>query len=155
VEYNDGVTGVTTIIALRGDVDDEIGANAEHCLLLALMACRTTRRNYQLRRWRFSEYADTAPVLGEIFASSFDTLQLFRDRKWWRSDYTSNGRRLSRPSSFSLSELHSHLFDESITNSHNAVGDIRALDRLLLSKQFVGWETIANEIQIPFVKVDK
>ena len=113
--------------------------------------------NGELRRWRFSDYADTAPVLGEIFASSFDTLQLFRDRKWWRSDFTSNGppESLSRPSSFSLSELHSHIFNESITNSHNAVGDVRALERLLLSKQFVGWESVANEIQIPFVNVDK
>lgn len=34
VEDNDVVTA---IIALGGDEDDEIGANAEHCLLLAIM----------------------------------------------------------------------------------------------------------------------
>ena len=110
--------------------------------------------NGELRRWRLSEYAESAPVLGETFACYLDTLQLFRDRKWWRSDYT-RGPSLSRPSSFSLSELHSYVFNESMTNSHNAVGDIMALERLLLSKPFVGWETTANKIQIPFVKIDK
>ena len=108
--------------------------------------------NGELRRWRFSEHAESAPVLGELFTCYLDTLELFRDRKWWKTSYSSGP---ARPSSFSLSELHSHIFNESIINSHNAVGDIKALERLLLSKPFIGWKTTANEIQVPFVRVDK
>jgi len=102
--------------------------------------------NGELRRWRLSEHAESAPVLGEIFSSSLDTLQLFRGRKWTSPP---------RPSSFSLSNLHSHVFNESATNSHNAVGDIKALERLLLSETFNGWQKAANGIHRPFIKVNE
>ena len=103
--------------------------------------------NGELRRWRLGG-KETAPTLGNTFTCSVDTLHLFREKKWWRS--------LARPSSFSLSTLHSHLFGgESFTNIHNAVGDIKGLERLLLADQFEGWKNTANKIQIPFIKVDK
>ena len=48
IEDNDGVTA---IIALGGDEDDEIGANAEHCLLLAMMVTMAmTRRVSMMER---------------------------------------------------------------------------------------------------------
>ena len=49
VEDNDVVTA---IIALGGDEDDEIGANAEHCLLLAIMmvTMAMTRRVSMMER---------------------------------------------------------------------------------------------------------
>jgi len=109
--------------------------------------------NGELRRWRLSDQEEmAAPVLGDIFSTSLDTLQLFRQGKWWRSSAVRTS--LGRPSSFSLSGLYSHVFDESVTNSHNAVGDIRALERLLLSDQFEGWKSTANTIQEPFIRVD-
>jgi hypothetical protein len=64
VEDNDGVTGVTgvtTIIALRGEVDDEIGANAEHCLLLAMMVTMAMARNVSMMEMyvmRYDEMSD-------------------------------------------------------------------------------------------------
>jgi DNA polymerase III epsilon subunit-like protein len=107
--------------------------------------------NGELRRWRFSD--GRSPMLGETFTCYIDTLQLFRNGKWWRAKHRREPA-LPRPSSFSLSELHSHVFSESITNSHNAAGDVKALERLLLSRPFIGWKTTANEIQVPFVRVD-
>lgn len=106
--------------------------------------------NGELRRWRHD--ADSAPTLGDTFATSLDTLQLFRERKWWRSFGSKPS--LPRPDSFSLTALYSHVFNEDASNAHNAVGDIRNLERLLSSKQFYGWKDPANEIQVPFVKVE-
>jgi len=108
--------------------------------------------NGELRRWRLSEHETTAPTLGDIFSSSLDTLHLFRQGKWWRSNVERTSPR--RPSSFSLSSLHLHVLNESIEDSHNAVGDIKALERVLLSEPFIGWESTANRIQVPFIKVD-
>ena len=52
MEDNDGVTGVTTDIALRGDLDDdEIGANAEHCLLLAMLATMAMTMSVSMILW--------------------------------------------------------------------------------------------------------
>lgn len=45
VEDNDVVTA---IIALRGAEDDEIGANAEHCLLLAMMVTMAMTRRVSM-----------------------------------------------------------------------------------------------------------
>jgi DNA polymerase III epsilon subunit-like protein len=127
-------------------------ANGRSIVLVAHNAKFDVRMiNGELRRWRFADRR--SPMLGETFTCYLDTLQLFRDRKWWRNNHGSE-RCLPRPSSFSLSELHSHVFNESITNSHNAVGDVKALERLLLSRPFVGWKTSANELQVPFVRVD-
>ena len=60
IEDNDGVTA---IIALGGDEDDEIGANAEHCLLLAMMVTMAmTRRVSMMERGdRQSESAARKP----------------------------------------------------------------------------------------------
>ncbi len=106
--------------------------------------------NGELRRWRLEDAA-TAPSLADIFSTSVDTLALFRERKWWGSNF---GRETQppRPSSFSLSALHSHVLNESVNNAHNAVGDIDALERLLLSDTFDGWQKTANKLQVPFVK---
>lgn len=121
-------------------------ANGRSIVLIAHNAGFDVRMiNGELRRWRFSEHAESAPVLGQTFSCYLDTLQLFRHQTWWRTNYA-RGPSPPRPSSFSLSGLYSHIFNESITNSHNAVGDIKALERLLLSKPFVGWKTIANEL---------
>ena len=110
--------------------------------------------NGELRRWRFDEQ-ESAPVLGDVFASSLDTLSLFKEKQWWRTSSLGGRDSLPRPKSFSLSNLHSYVFDESFSNSHNAVGDIRALERLLLCEVFDGWKTTANRVQIPFIKVEK
>ena len=60
VEDNDVVTA---IIALGGDEDDEIGANAEHCLLLAIMmvTMAMTRRVSMMEEGRQSESAARKP----------------------------------------------------------------------------------------------
>lgn len=130
-------------------------ANGRHIVFIAHNSKFDIKMiNGELRRWRFSEHAESAPVLGDVFSSSLDTLQLFRNGKWWRSNF-GRTEAPSRPSSFRLSDLYSHVLNESITNSHNAVGDIKALERVLLSKTFDGWESTANTIQIPFIKVDK
>ena len=107
--------------------------------------------NGELRRWRFSDESDSAPVLGDLFASSLDTLQLFRTSKFW-------SKSSPRPDSFSLGILHEHVLSgESISNSHNAVGDVLALERLLQSDIFQGWQSLATRIQVPIpnVKVEK
>ena len=101
--------------------------------------------NGELRRWRHSKQ-ETVPMLGDMFCTSIDTLQLFRDKKWWKAD-------IEKPSSFSLSNLYSHVFGEPMSDAHNAVGDINALERLLLSEHFNDWENAANTINVPFVKV--
>ena len=108
--------------------------------------------NGELLRWRFSEDASSV-TLSDTFSSSLDTLTLFRERNWWRSNYGPQDR-LPRPSSFRLGELHSYVLNESASNSHNAVGDIKALEKLLLSKNFDGWKRAADKHQTPFVKVN-
>ena len=97
----------------------------------------------ELKRWRTAD--KSAPVLADVFASSLDTLTLFREKRSWAT---------SRPSSFRLEDVYSHVFNENITDAHNAVGDIRALERLLLSDEFAEWKGIANKLQKPFVKVE-
>ena len=110
--------------------------------------------NGELRRWRLDDQ-ESAPVLGDVFASSLDTLSLFKEKQWWRTSSLGGRDSLPRPKSFSLSNLHSYVFDESFSKSHTAVGDIRALERLLLCEVFDGWKTTANRVQIPFIKVEK
>ena len=111
--------------------------------------------NGELNRWRNSEHAESAPSsLSGIFSCSVDTLQLFRLRKWWGQSFDQGSTRLPRPKSFALGGLHSHVLNEPILNSHNAVGDIRALDRLLSAELFNGWEKSANRIQEPFIDVE-
>eukprot|EP01083_Nonionella_stella_P086392 240021_1 len=94
--------------------------------------------NAELRRWNSSEHAASVS-LGDIFSSSLDSLSLFREKKWWQSSIGGK-ENLPRPSSFSLSKLHQYVLKKPITNSHNAVGDIKALESLLLSKNFDGWK---------------
>ncbi len=108
--------------------------------------------NGELKRWRFAAHTESVPTLGDTFTSSLDTLQLFRHSKMWGSSNPSNPV-LPRPSSFKLSDLYYYIFNESVVDSHNAVGDIKALERLLLSGQFSGWKSIANNIQEPFVRI--
>lgn len=108
--------------------------------------------NGELKRWRFSAQTESVPMLGDTFQSSLDTLQLFRHTKMWGSN-NSRSPPLPRPSSFKLSELYSYIFNESIIDSHNALGDIKALERLLLSGPFTGWKSIANNIQEPFIRI--
>jgi len=99
----------------------------------------------ELNRWRTADNTDySTPVLADVFASSIDTLALFKDRRLWAT---------SRPSSFKLGNIYHHVFNENITNAHNAVGDVRALERLLLSNQLSDWKSIANTIQKPFIKI--
>ena len=109
----------------------------------------------ELRRWRIADGQDrdkknTAPVLGEVFDMSLDTLRLFKDPQFWRSTFE-NPNSPQRPSSFGLADLHRHVINESVENSHNAVGDIIALERLLLSESFNGWKRVATDIQTPFI----
>ncbi len=108
--------------------------------------------NGELKRWRFAAHTESVPTLGDTFTSSLDTLQLFRHAKMWGSNNPKNPT-LPRPSSFKLSHLYSYIFNEPVIDSHNAVGDIKALERLLLSGKFTGWKSIANNIQEPFVKI--
>ena len=107
----------------------------------------------ELRRLRYSDKRDELPSsLGEVFDSSVDTLRLFRDNRMWKS--LAKSRAMRRPDSFKLGYLYHHVFDVPIINSHNAVGDVEALDRLLMEKNvFHGWKHIANEIQRPFTKL--
>ena len=100
----------------------------------------------ELKRWRTADNTDyPTPVLADVFASSVDTLTLFKDKRLWAT---------SRPSSFKLGDVYHHVFNENITNAHNAVGDVRALERLLLSNQLSDWKSIANTIQKPFIKIE-
>ena len=69
-------------------------------------------------RWRLSEYAATASVLGNTFSCSLDTFCLFRDQKWCRS---------IQQSVFSLSELHACVFNEYIVNFHKIIGYIKGV----------------------------
>ena len=41
---------------------------------------------------------------------------------------------------------------QEMQNSHNAVGDVQAVERLLSHEYFKGWEGIANEIHNPFIR---
>lgn len=108
--------------------------------------------NGELKRLRFSAQSESVPMLGDTFQTSLDTLQLFRHTKMWGTGLVRNPN-IPRPSSFKLPELYSYIFHEPISNSHNAVGDIKATERLLLSVQFIGWKSIANDIQEPFVRI--
>ncbi len=74
--------------------------------------------------------------LHHLFDMSLDTIPLFKVKQFWRS---------RRPKSFALPALHLHVLNESFEDSHNAVGDINALERLLLSEQFHGWERISRD----------
>ena len=103
----------------------------------------------ELRRWRRSAHAATAPALGDVFGYSLDSLAVFRQARWW-GPRAGGVAALPRPTSFKLSRLHSHVFGEPIANAHNAVGDVRALDRLLLSKHFEGWGSTSKRHLSPF-----
>lgn len=103
----------------------------------------------ELRRWRTVD--KSAPVLADVFASSLDTLTLFKERRLWTTPNVKS--RLGKPSSFKLGDIYYHVFNEKMHNAHNAVGDVRALERLLLSNQFADWKNIGNTIQQPFIKV--
>lgn len=71
----------------------------------------------------------------------------------WKS-FVKPTKPLQRPDSFKLGDIYEHVFGEPIINSHNAVGDVQALDRLLMERNtFFGWERIANDIQTPFSKL--
>ena len=98
----------------------------------------------ELRRWRIVDKA--APVLADVFVASLDTLALFKERRLWTAPNV-------RPSSFKLGNIYYHVFSENMTNAHNAVGDVRALERLLLSNHFPNWKSIGNVIQQPFIKI--
>lgn len=113
----------------------------------------------ELRRWRFSEKLDRNQSqdllprsLSEVFDSSVDSLRLFKDRRMWKT--FTKPTSLPMPSTFKLGCIYNHVFGVSITHSHNAVADIQALDRLLMHEtMFYGWKDIANEIQMPFIKI--
>jgi DNA polymerase III epsilon subunit-like protein len=104
----------------------------------------------ELRRWRTVD--KSAPVLADIFASSLDTISLFRERRLWTTSNVVKPR-LEQPSSFKLGDIYYHVFNENMDNAHNAVGDVRALERLLLSNHFADWKIIGNKMQRPFIKV--
>lgn len=90
--------------------------------------------------------------VSQVFDSELDTLKLFKDKRMWHSFTRPTG--LQRPEGFKLGQIYHHVFGEPMTNSHNAVGDIRALDRLLMRRDlFYSWHLIANDIQSPFIKV--
>ena len=128
-------------------------ANGRQLVLVAHNAKFDSRMiNGELKRWRYAAQTKSVPLLSDTFGSSLDTLQLFRHQKMWGSSNSRNPP-LPRPSSFKLSELYSYVFNESVVDSHNAVGDIKALERLLLSGQFNGWKSIADNIQEPFVRI--
>jgi len=101
----------------------------------------------ELRRCR-NEVGD-AKSLHHVFDMSLDTNRLFRVQEFWRS--RRNKPTLPKPESFALSALHLHVFNDSFEDSHNAVGDIKALERLLLSEQFNGWERVSRNIRTPFI----
>jgi hypothetical protein len=107
----------------------------------------------ELRRRRSLGGKSSLPLsLSEVFDSSVDSLHLLRDRRMWQSFVAPTS--LPRPDSFKLGYIYHHVFGKPISNSHNAVADIQALERLLLNKQqFYGWKSIANEIQTPFSKL--
>lgn len=107
--------------------------------------------NGELRRLR--SFEDLPSSISEVFDSSVDSLQLFKDKRMWKS-FAKPTKPLQRPDSFKLGYIYQHVFGEPIANSHNAVGDILALDRLLMERNlFFGWERIANDIQRPFSKL--
>lgn len=111
--------------------------------------------NGELRRLRTSESSQDslASSLSDVFDSSLDSLELFRDRRMWKLSIKTDGR-LNRPDSFKLGSIYHHVFSEMLPNSHNAVGDIQALDRLLMEHNtFYGWKNLANDIQSPMSKV--
>jgi DNA polymerase III epsilon subunit-like protein len=108
--------------------------------------------NGELNRWRFSAQNEHVPMLGDTFRTSLDTLRLFRHQKMWGS-VNGQKRSLPQPSSFKLSDLYSYVFNDSIENSHNAIGDVMALDHLLVSGPFTDWRSIADNIQEPFVSL--
>ena len=99
----------------------------------------------ELRRWRTVD--KSAPVLAETFAASLDTLRLFRDEQFW------TGPEYARPKSFGLGKIYHHMFNEDIVNAHNAIGDVRALERLLLNDNFDDWRSVGNTIQKPFIEI--
>ena len=103
----------------------------------------------ELRRWRRSAHGATAPALGDVFSHSLDSIAVFREARWWQP-HAGGAAALARPASFKLSRLHSHVLGKSIANAHNAVGDVRALDRLLVSKHFEGWESTSKRHFLPF-----
>ena len=109
----------------------------------------------ELRRLRSStngSQGSLASSLSDVFDSSVDSLRLFRDGRMWKLSL--EPRSLRRPDSFKLGSVYYHVFQETIQHSHNAVGDIEALDRLLMERSmFYGWQRLASEIQRPFSKV--
>jgi DNA polymerase III epsilon subunit-like protein len=104
--------------------------------------------NGELRRLRTSESSQDslASSLSDVFDSSLDSLQLFRDRRMWKLSIKTDAV-INRPDSFKLGSIYHHVFREMLPNSHNAVGDIQALDRLLMEHNtFYGWKNLANDI---------
>ena len=108
--------------------------------------------NGELRRVRQRTHG-SGPSLSDTFLTSVDTLTLFRRKEWWK--IVGDGRRDAppRPSSFSLGSVYKTMLKEEMQNSHNAVGDVQAVEKLLSHEHFKGWESIANDIQNPFIRI--
>lgn len=108
----------------------------------------------ELRRLRCQDNS-LPSSLSEVFDSSVDSLKLFKDKRMWRSSMlTVTNSAIRPPDTFRLGDIYNCVFGESITNSHNAVGDIQALDRLLSENSiFFGWQHIAHDLQKPFSRV--
>lgn len=108
--------------------------------------------NGELRRVRQRAHG-SGPSLSDTFVTSVDTLSLFRRKEWWQTLGGVRREALPRPSSFSLGSVYETILKEEMQNSHNAVGDVQAVEKLLSHEHFKGWESVANEIQNPFIRM--
>lgn len=108
--------------------------------------------NGELRRVRQRAHG-SGPSLSDTFVTSVDTLSLFRRKEWWQTLGGVRREAPPRPSSFSLGSVYETILKEEMQNSHNAVGDVQAVEKLLSHEHFKGWESVANEIQNPFIRM--
>lgn len=99
-----------------------------------------------MRRNRHHNWASKSNILCFI-----DSLQLLRNEStFWNSNENDN---ITKPNSFALGNIYKYLFNEEMSNAHNALYDVNALHKIfeksILKNQ---WRKAANKFQFSLLQ---